>query len=391
MTVAATMALVEASRRRWDVVVVGAGPAGALTAYALARGGTAVLLVDRARFPRSKVCGCCLNGAALAVLDAVGLGELPARHGAQPLTDLFLATRGRSARVKLGRGVSLSRETFDAALVQAAIAAGADFVPDTQATLGALTPDSRAMRLDSGGQSVVVTAGAAIAADGLGGRLLDRAGLVIAPADCKARIGAGVIAADAPDCYRAGAVYMACAKPGYVGLVRLEDGRLDVAAAFDVAQVRSRRGPGNTARFVLDEVGWPAPPGLERLDWRGTPLLTRQANRLAAPRVFAVGDAAGYVEPFTGEGMAWALASGLAVAPLAARAAARWDSALEAEWAATHRRVVGRRQFACRAAAFVLRRPRLARAIVGLLSFAPGLAVPVVRGLDAGPPLPLTP
>ena len=52
----------------WDAVVVGAGPAGSMAALGLARAGAAVLLVDRATFPRPKVCGCCLNGAALAAL-----------------------------------------------------------------------------------------------------------------------------------------------------------------------------------------------------------------------------------------------------------------------------------------------------------------------------------
>ncbi|HEY7428386.1 MAG TPA: FAD-dependent oxidoreductase, partial [Gemmataceae bacterium] len=75
MTVAATTGLEEASRRTWDVVVVGAGPAGAMAAHELARRGCAVLLVDRAAFPRWKVCGCCLNGHALVTLQAAGLGQ----------------------------------------------------------------------------------------------------------------------------------------------------------------------------------------------------------------------------------------------------------------------------------------------------------------------------
>ncbi len=58
----------------WDAVVVGAGPAGALAAHQLAVGGARVLLVEKKRFPRWKVCGACLNGQALAVLDSTGLG-----------------------------------------------------------------------------------------------------------------------------------------------------------------------------------------------------------------------------------------------------------------------------------------------------------------------------
>jgi flavin-dependent dehydrogenase len=118
------------------------------------------------------------------------------------------------------------------------------------------------------------------------------------------------------------------------------------------------------------------------LPWRGTPALTRSARRLAAERVFVLGDAAGYIEPFTGEGMAWALTSAAAVAPLAARAAAHWRPTLAREWTACHARIVGGRQFVCRAAATVLRYPRLVRILIGVLARAPVLAVPAVRYLN---------
>ena len=60
----------------WDVVVVGAGPAGSMAALEIARRGPSVLLVDKARFPRYRVCGCCLNGRALSLLGSAGLGGL---------------------------------------------------------------------------------------------------------------------------------------------------------------------------------------------------------------------------------------------------------------------------------------------------------------------------
>ena len=63
----------------WDAVVVGAGPAGAVAARELARRGHRVLLAERAKFPRGKVCGCCLNEHTLSALAAAGLGDLPAR------------------------------------------------------------------------------------------------------------------------------------------------------------------------------------------------------------------------------------------------------------------------------------------------------------------------
>jgi menaquinone-9 beta-reductase len=225
-----------------------------------------------------------------------------------------------------------------------------------------------------------------VAADGLGGALVARAGVGAAPAVPGARIGVGAVAAAAPAFYGPGAIFMACGPGGYLGLVRLEDGRLDLAAALDAAWVRDRGGPGPAAAALLAEAGWPAVAGLAELSWRGTPALTRRARRLAGERLFLVGDAAGYVEPFTGEGMAWALAAGAAVAPLAARAAGRWHPALAGEWRRLYRRLLGRRQLVCRAVAAVLRSPGLTRLVVRLLGHAPALAVPVVRYLGNGPP-----
>jgi flavin-dependent dehydrogenase len=387
MTLAATTTLEEAARRTWGAVVVGAGPAGAMAARELARRGVDVLLVDRASFPRWKVCGCCLNGRATALLDAAGLGNLTAIRRAVPLKSLCLASGGRLARVPLSGGVALSRESFDAALIQAAVEAGATFLPETGAILLEKDPkspgcdDLRHVQLRQGEKFVEIHARVVVAADGLAGQFLARTATA-APAEAGSRIGAGTTTADVPDFYRPGVIYMTCGAGGYTGLVRLEDGRLDVAAAFDASEVRAGGGPGAAAVRLLHEAGWPAPEGLADLPWRGTPPLTRQAGQVAAERLFVVGDAAGYVEPFTGEGMAWALASGKAVAPLAARAAERWQPELVQQWAAIHRRVVSRRQTVCRGAAAVLRRPWLTRLMVRLLSRAPVLATPVIACLN---------
>src|SRR5690242_7945107 len=91
--------LSEAANQNWEVAVVGAGPAGALAARELARIGCKVLLIDKASFPRTKVCGCCLNGLALKTLGSVGLGELPLQAGAIKLKELRLAATGCHARL----------------------------------------------------------------------------------------------------------------------------------------------------------------------------------------------------------------------------------------------------------------------------------------------------
>jgi 2-polyprenyl-6-methoxyphenol hydroxylase-like FAD-dependent oxidoreductase len=213
----------------------------------------------------------------------------------------------------------------------------------------------------------------------LGGRLLageaDHRTVVAA----NSRLGAGVIAKDYPVFFGPGTVYMACGKGGYVGLVRIENGRLNIAASLDAAFVKQARGLGKAAAAILRVAGFPPVDRLEALDWHGTRPLTRHVVHPAADRVLLLGDAASYVEPFTGEGIAWALASALAVAPFALRACRDWNPSLVRKWSICHGHAILRRQWVCRAAAHILRQPDLVRLVVGALTQFPFLAAPIVR------------
>ena len=365
----------------YDAVVIGAGPAGAVAARELARGGTSVLLVDKATFPRPKVCGCCLNGAALAALESVGLGHVSRQCGAVPLTAVRIAAGRRSAEPKLPAGVALSREQFDVALIDEAVKAGATFRTGVTWRAGGVSPllNGNEWKEETGGLDPPL-ARITIRATGL-------AGNPGRPAR-GSRLGAGVVVERAPDFFAPGTIYMATGRGGYVGLVRLEDGRLDIAAAFDAAFVRGSGKLGQAAKAILAGTGWPAIPDLEALPWKGTPPLTRRPAAVAGDRWFAVGDAAGYVEPFTGEGMAWAVASAAAVAPVALKAIVGWNDDLAREWRRTHARLIGGRQGICRVVARVLRSPALTRIAVRTLSVLPLLSRPVVAALNRPSRLP---
>lgn len=379
MSIAPTLQLEQASDRCWDVIILGAGPAGTIAAHQLARMGKSVLLVDKAIFPRWKVCGCCLNAGALGTLDTVGLGGLTAQCRAVALEHVALAGRKSRVLLPLFGGAALSREAFDAALVRAAIAAGADFLPGVLAALGGARRAVRLVILRQGERRQEVSARLVLVAVGLGGLGTIGETRLAQTVDKRSRIGAGVVADQAPAFYRAGTVYMACGTGGYLGLVRREDGRLNLAAAFDATLVKRSGGPGQAAATILDQVRWPAVPDLAELGWRGTPRLTRRARRLAGERVLVLGDAAGYVEPFTGEGMAWALTAGAAVAPLASRAVECWRSECAEDWAKLYATLVARRQWLCRLAVQALRRPALVRLLIGVLAHAPRLANPLLR------------
>jgi flavin-dependent dehydrogenase len=364
----------------YDVVVIGAGPAGSVAAYGAARLGAGVLLVDKASFPRAKVCGCCINARALAAFDRLGLGGLPQELGARPLSSMQLYAGGRRATLGLTGSVSLSRSALDTALARRAQQAGAAFLDGAAAMLipTGSTPHRVRLRMQDG-RVRHVEAGAVLAADGLAGTSLRGADGLATRVMAGSRMGVGTIVADPPGTYEDGVIYMACGSIGYVGQVMLEDGRLDVAAALDAGPVRSLGGPGAAAEWIVREAGLAPVPGLADLRWRGTPALTRKRQVIASERLFVLGDAAGYVEPFTGEGIAWAVTAAEAVVDLAVRASRRWDPALAGEWVRRHRTLVRRRQVGCRAVAWVLRRPVLVRAAVRLLGPSPRLADSLIR------------
>jgi len=384
VTVEPTLDPATASCRLWDAVVVGAGPAGAMAARELARRRAGVLLVDKARFPRYKVCGGCLNPRALRVLGRAGLGHLVEKLGAVPLTRFKLGARGAVADVPLPPGAGLSREALDTALVREAALAGAALLPGVSASLlpvGAPN-DRRRLRLRQAGREHVVEGRIVLAANGLTGALEERAHTeadVDRPWEPGSRVGAGVMIEKPAAGYEPGTIYMACGEEGYVGQTVVEDGRVDMAAALDPAAVKRAGGTGELAEQILARAGFPPYPGLARLPWKGTPHLTRQAPALGGERLFVLGDAAGYIEPFTGEGMAWAFAGAALVAPLALRGARLWDPELLVHWRGAYHRKVTRRQIICRITADLLRHPAATRVTVGALSVAPWLARPLFR------------
>ena len=185
------------------------------------------------------------------------------------------------------------------------------------------------------------------------------------------------------DAYDEGTIYMALGVDGYVGLVRVEGGRFTIAAALDPHATKRCGGVGATVARILRDAGLPDIFQVESLHWQGTPALTRRVHRLAIERALVLGDAAGYIEPFTGEGIAWAIDSAIALAPLVHRAVRSWDHAVGTEWVKIHRKTVARRQIVCRLISRVLRHPTLCDVLVRILSQAPSVAAPFVRRIHS--------
>lgn len=373
-----TLTLAEAQGNVWDIVVVGAGPAGSMAARSLAEQGHQVLLVDRSTFPRSKVCGCCMNQAALGLLDETERAFLEAQ-GVR-LQHYQLASGGRMARVPLHGGIAISRDRLDSHLVQAAISGGAEFLDATQCSLDDANARSQlsVQRLSEHG---AIRFKAAVMATGLAGVRSTHVDEKPSRRSARSYIGAGAILEDSRSLFETGVVSMACHPSGYVGIVQLEDGRLDLAAAFDVEFVKKAGGLGKAAHLAITQSGLTPPPDVASGPWQGTVKLTHRRNQLFGDNYLVAGDAAGYVEPFTGEGIAWAMASGKAVASFAARALTEEVSLVGPEWSRAHARLLEPRMRSCRVVSFLLRQPTLVRWGVRALQVRPQLARYVERSL----------
>jgi flavin-dependent dehydrogenase len=367
----------------WDVVVVGAGPTGSLAARQLARAGAKVLLVDRLSFPRWKVCGCCLNGRAISILERAGVLNDVCAAGAISLTAFELRAGGRTATLSLPSGLSISRTHLDAQLVRSAIDAGAAFLPESEARLSSLTSDYREVILTRHNESISIRGKIVLVCEGLNRRLLTRTTEFHTDIDQDAYIGAGVVAPIERGTIKMGTIFMAVGRPGYVGAVMLEDESLNLAAALDSALLKNGLHLGTLAAEVLQEAGLTLPVDVEQLNWQGTVKLTRVTKPVAARRVFVLGDASGYVEPFTGEGMGWGLSSAVACVPLVLSAVKEWDDSLTEKWKLYHERQIHGRQKWCRRCGYVLKRPLMIKWLVSVVKYCPWFAAPVIKHLNA--------
>ena len=149
--------------------------------------------------------------------------------------------------------------------------------------------------------------------------------------------------------------------------------------------MRAAGGPAAAMATVLASAGGTAIRD-DDTRWMGTGLLTRRRHCVAEPRVFVIGDAAGYVEPITGEGIAWALYAATRIAPIAAASARRgWRESDMHAWSRRVSRDAARRRDVCRLVATAARHPTLVTAAVGILTVMPWLAAPVVGRARRGP------
>jgi geranylgeranyl reductase family protein len=317
------------NERDAEVIVVGGGPAGSVTAALLAERGHRVLLLDKAHFPRHKACSEYVNPAGTRLLAALGLERELDALGAHRMEAMLIHAPGGqrfladfAAAAPGGHAIGISRYRLDALLLDRARGAG------VQVREGAHVRDIvreggrvRGVVAAIGGTRESLHASLTIGADGRHGAISRALGLDV-PRRWPRRTGLvahfeGVAGLD-----RWGEMHVTGG--GYVGLAPLESGLANIAVVAASEDVAGR--PGSLEAFFAERLAAiPAVTaklvGATRVGGiRGVGPMARRARRVSGDGFLLVGDAANFLDPFTGDGIYEALRGAALAAPIASAA-----------------------------------------------------------------------
>jgi menaquinone-9 beta-reductase len=316
-----------------EIAVIGGGPAGAVLAARLARAGHEVAVLERAPTWRWRAGGVFTSPAAVAALRRAGVDAPTIAAVARPIPAMRVETPGgTSFRLTYGAdaggepAVGFDRSRLDPALLELAVHAGADVRLGW--TVTALDPAAGRLQVRGpGGTFASLRAGVVVGADGLRS-IVARAAGVARPPRLGPRVGLTYHLPD-PDPTPARDARMRLLRDGYVGVAPVAGGRLNVGIVLGPtwrAELADRGG-----RAVAGSIVAAIPPIEDDSGaWRdGCPTdavvgawpIGHRVSRRAGPGWLLVGDAAGFLDPFTGEGLHRALVSSeLAAAAIRARA-----------------------------------------------------------------------
>jgi menaquinone-9 beta-reductase len=304
-----------------DVIVVGAGPGGSTAAYYLAGQGLDVLLLDKAAFPRDKTCGDGLCPRALPILADMGILADVFRAGCRLDTLKLVAPNGRAVIVPIPSMASAPEHTviiprfiLDNLMLERAISAGAHFQGEAHVTDLSAQSDGVSVTAEQAGDPFEYRARVAVIATGASTGLLRRMGTL---AEATPRIVAarayfeGIRGLDERIHFRFDGVPM----PGYGWLFPLGETSANVGAGL----VRGRKRPGSARSPQSVFETFARHPGIQAMlsharqqgPVKSYPLRTDFATSpTISERVLLVGEAAGLVNPLTGDGIDYAMESG---------------------------------------------------------------------------------
>ncbi|HEY8460555.1 MAG TPA: NAD(P)/FAD-dependent oxidoreductase [Blastocatellia bacterium] len=308
----------------YDVIVIGAGPAGSTVSALLARAGLRVSLLEKSRFPREKVCGEFITPECLNVFDRLGVRERIADAGARTVNQWTLfAPDGRGVDVPIewiadghGHAIGISRARMDLILLECARRAGVEAREGFHVSPRLLRESSHGnerifiegkadgqtverlsapLALDASGRNGVFSNLVAQRASLLGGSRLF---------GCKVHLRA------VEEMRGFGELFFY--SDGYGGMVDVENDRTNLCFITTEARLREARGDREK---LLDLTMRSNPAARRRLrnavidgEWVGTGPIT-YGRRRSIPGLISIGDAGAFIDPFTGSGILLALLS----------------------------------------------------------------------------------
>ncbi|HEY0976258.1 MAG TPA: geranylgeranyl reductase family protein [Flavobacteriales bacterium] len=329
-----------------DVCILGAGPGGSSAAIALAKQGVRATLIDKAVFPRDKVCGDALSGKVMRSLERLDPAlAMVLRKDARQLPSwgvTFTAPNRRSLRVPFTRetgqgqapGAIMPRLDFDALLFERAKAApGITTLQGTTAKKSTRNADGWSIELTrTDGSRSVLQCRLLIAADGANSPFARHvAGLSMEPQHHCAGVRAyytGVTGLDPEGFIEL--IFLKELLPGYLWIFPLPDGRANVGLGMrsDVVKRRRMDLKAEMARLLNEHPDLKERFANARIEGgiqgMGLPLGSKR-RALSGAGYLLVGDAGHLIDPFTGEGISHAMISGVHAAEVAADALRRND------------------------------------------------------------------
>ncbi len=352
-----TFSLNQAKETIWDVIIVGAGPAGSLTARKLAKRNLKVLLLDKDYHPRFKVCGCCLAPLGVSLLKDEGVfAEL--QDQALELKNILIMSRGKQIKLTLNGGITLSRSFLDSFLITKAKEAGAAVLFGAKAKFGSIEKDFATVLIKTiEEETFKLQTKIIVGATGLwGSNFTSCDQQPKSEYRANSYIGIGMETENINPNLSTSTIFMALGKEGYIGASLVKNTKINLAGALSPSFIRKNKGLKEAVRAIFNEAGATELLAFSHFDWKGTPLLTR-SGKISDIRYFAIGDACGYVEPFTGEGMTWALQSAILVTPLIVQGVLAWNSELSRCWELCYKKNIGKSQRFCHLTKKLLRLP----------------------------------